>query len=76
MFTTLVMLVAILQSVNTLYPAIAQVPTTTIFSTRGVFDTGTGMMVSSSPPLSNAATLLRLDGQNCPGEIAIYVHGV
>jgi hypothetical protein len=59
-----------------MYPAIAQVPTTTIFSTRDVFDTGTGMMVSPPPPLSNATTLLGLNGQNCPGQIAIYVHGV
>jgi hypothetical protein len=74
--TTLAVLVALLQSLNNMYPAIAQVPTTTIFSTRDVFDTGTGMMVSPPPPLSNATTLLGLNGQNCPGQIAIYVHGV
>lgn len=74
--TTLAVLVALLQSLNNLYPAIAQVPTTTIFSTRGVFDTGTGMIVSPPPPISNATTLLGLNGQNCPGHIAIYVHGV
>jgi pimeloyl-ACP methyl ester carboxylesterase len=74
--TTLVLLVAILQSLNNLYPAAAQVPTTTIFLTRGVFNTGTGLMVSPPPPLSNATTLLGLNGQNCPGQIAIYVHGV
>ena len=74
--TTLAVLVALLQSLNNMYPAIAQVPTTTIFSTRDVFDTGTGMIVSPPPPISNATTLLGLNGQNCPGHIAIYVHGV
>jgi pimeloyl-ACP methyl ester carboxylesterase len=75
MIIALAMLIAVLQLLNNMLPAIAQVPTI-IFSTRGVFDIETGMIVSPSPMLSNATTLLGLDGQNCPGEIAIYVHGV
>ena len=32
--------------------------------------------MSDPPPLSDATALLELNGQNCPAEIAIYVHGV
>jgi hypothetical protein len=45
-------------------------------STRQFFDTNTGvLLVSSSSPEPNASSFL--DGtNNCPNEIAIYVHGV
>lgn len=75
MIIALTILIAVLQSLSTMLPAIAQVPMIT-FSTRGVFDIETGRIVSPPPTLSNATTLLGLDDQNCPGEIAIYVHGV
>jgi hypothetical protein len=44
-------------------------------STRGIFDTNTAFP-SGQRELSNAATTLGLNDQNCPPEIAIYVHGV
>jgi len=47
-----------------------------VYSTRGVFDTITGLFSTEPPELSNARTTLGLNGQNCPPEIAIYVHGV
>ena len=47
----------------------------TIFSTRGHFDTMTGQE-NTGHRLPTAADLLRELNQRCPGEIAIYVHGV
>jgi pimeloyl-ACP methyl ester carboxylesterase len=47
-----------------------------VFSTRGIFDTETGELSTEPPELSDATTTLGLNGQNCPPEIAIYVHRV
>jgi pimeloyl-ACP methyl ester carboxylesterase len=47
----------------------------TIFSTRGHFDSMTGQE-NTGHSLPTAADLLRELNQRCPGEIAIYVHGV
>jgi hypothetical protein len=47
----------------------------TIFSTRGHFDTTTSQE-NTAHRLSTAADILREFNQGCPGEIALYVHGV
>jgi pimeloyl-ACP methyl ester carboxylesterase len=47
----------------------------TIFSTRGHFDITTGQE-NTAHRVPTAADLLRELNQRCPGEIAIYVHGV
>ena len=47
-----------------------------VYSTRDIFDTNTGLFSAELPELSNATTTLGLNGQDCPPEIAIYVHGV
>jgi hypothetical protein len=48
----------------------------TIFSTRGHFDSMTGQENTGHSLPTAAADLLRELNQRCPGEIAIYVHGV
>jgi hypothetical protein len=46
-------------------------------STRGLFDPQTGdISAEQNRKFLNASTILGLDNGNCPGEIAIYIHGV
>src|SRR5215204_4265316 len=66
------LLFVFLQSLDNI--AYAQTPRI-VFSTRGIFDTNTAFP-SGQRELSNAAATLGLNGQNCPREIGIYVHGV
>jgi Alpha/beta hydrolase of unknown function (DUF900) len=48
-----------------------------ITSTRNFFNTDTGDFIENiETSLPNASSLLRLDTNECPNEIAIYVHGV
>src|SRR5687767_4849693 len=46
-------------------------------STRNFFDTDTGALLNSGlSPEPSASSLFNQESNNCPNEIAIYVHGV
>ena len=48
-----------------------------IVSTRDVFDNKTGHELQDINTLfENVPTLLGLNGNNCPGELAVYIHGI
>jgi len=53
-----------------------QQPSRFVLSTRGFFDTETGERTALGERSSQAEANFRLDTQNCPEELAIYVHGV
>jgi hypothetical protein len=53
-----------------------QQPSRFILSTRSFFDTETGERTALGEGSSHAEPNFRLDTQNCPVELAIYVHGV
>jgi Alpha/beta hydrolase of unknown function (DUF900) len=47
-----------------------------ILSTRSFFDTSTGFMTPRGQQHSSAVANFQLNEQNCPEDLAIYVHGV
>jgi hypothetical protein len=47
-----------------------------ILSTRSFFDTFTGLMTPRGQQHSSAVANFQLNEQNCPEDLAIYVHGV
>src|SRR5215211_6186107 len=52
-------------------------PSPLMVSTRDVFDTKTGNeLQDSNTAFEDVPTLLGLNANNCPGELAIYIHGV
>jgi hypothetical protein len=53
-----------------------QQPSGFVLSTRGFFDTETGERTALGESSSNAEANFRLNTQNCPAELAIYIHGV
>jgi Alpha/beta hydrolase of unknown function (DUF900) len=53
-----------------------QQPSRFVLSTRGFFDTETGEKTALGESSSQAEANFRLNTQNCPEELAIYVHGV
>ena len=53
-----------------------QQPSRFVLSTRSFFDTETGERTALGERSSQAEANFRLDTQNCPEELAIYVHGV
>jgi len=78
-FAPIFLIVLLLLITATHSSEIAWAQTSTLMaSARDLFDLKTGDM-SSGPigRIPDAPSLLQLnDGRNCPGEIAIYVHGV
>jgi hypothetical protein len=53
-----------------------QQPSRFVLSTRGFFDTETGERTALGEGSSHAEANFRLNTQNCPVELAIYIHGV
>jgi hypothetical protein len=47
-----------------------------ILSTRHFFDTSTGFMTAEGQQHSTAVANFQLNEQNCPTDLAIYIHGV
>ena len=70
----------ILISASTIYmpdSVFGQATAFTTSSARGFFDVGTGEKIQ--PPTGtfpNISEILDVDGKGCPGETAVYVHGV
>ena len=53
-----------------------QQPSRFVLSTRGFFDTETGERTALGERSFQAEANFRLNTQDCPEELAIYVHGV
>src|SRR5215210_2645399 len=53
-----------------------QQPSRFVLSTRSFFDTETGERTALGERSSQAEANFQLNTQNCPEELAIYVHGV
>jgi hypothetical protein len=75
LITTLIIFYFILFSSSSIYGQPAILPLYT--STRNFFDTNTGTLLHSGlSPDPHASSIFNQESNNCPNEIAIYVHGV
>jgi hypothetical protein len=73
---SLIIIISVLCSVSLLNNAWSQ-SSPLIISTRGVFDNKTGHELKNvSTIFEDVSTLLNLNTNNCPNEVAIYIHGV
>jgi len=71
-------LIATLFAVITVFSPLQsyQQPSRFVLSTRSFFDTETGERTTLGERSSQAEASFQLNTQNCPEELAIYVHGV
>jgi hypothetical protein len=72
-----IVVVALFVIINTSSPVQSyQQPSTFVLSTRGFFLTESGERTALGEGSSHAEANFQLDTQNCPVELAIYMHGV
>lgn len=72
---SLILIISILCYISMIDNALSQI-SPLIASTRNAFDTNTGQSENIPIIFDDFSPLLDMTGNNCPGEIVIYVHGI